>query len=490
MKIKHLKWPNWTLLIITLLLLISLVGCSSSTEQLPTSAQTEIPPAQTNKPENTPTSEPENTAAQPPESPDSEVISIYFYHDSYYATPEYREAITTLINQFNQDHTDQIVVHQSTTHIGGRRYFEDRAKRVDCFLGSIDSKGAANSEAILNLTNFMQAETPEFQQDFEPALLNRAQFEGNLYTLPVYSQIPIMAYNADLLADLGLEPPPPNWTFDDFLNLITAIAGASEEEQLYGFSLVSYWTAKEMFYAGHGLQWRDVSGEFPVVMLNTSEMADTITWMDELTEAGIQFSANDQISDNIFKSGRIGFWTTYVGRQDQNISNTFTLPYNVGIVPLPSTDKPNGPYASGTHTGFYISNQTEHPEACWELGKYFTNTPIAGIPARISLVNSAEWQELVSPENVPVYQAAYADSLANDELKPNSSWFWSPILNWRSEAIQNINNGSDLTEELTLAQNYVNTYLSCMSANDILSLSEDEMEEKTRWCELMAPYGQ
>ena len=469
---KTFKLPKQIILITALLLLLSLLGCSPPTEAPTTSAQTEIPPTQLS------------------ESPDSDVITIYLYHDPWVASSEQKSAIATLISQFNQEHKDEIVVHQSINRLENGKYYAVRAENFDCFLSQIDPEGAASSGVITNLTNFMAAEDAAFQQEFDQRLLESAQYNHNLYTLPVYTQPAVMAYNADLLAELGLEPPALDWTFDDFIEMITAVASSSSSEQLYGFLPSAHMVnTTEMFYSGRDVQWRDSSGEFPVVMLNTPKMAEAITWMTDIKESGIQYSSTSssnwyQEEVNTLRSGQIGFWTAVAGLQNWDISHTYFLSYNIGIVPLPQTDIPI-PYARSYDTGFYISNQTEHPEACWELAKYFSSAPITGIPARLTEENSAAWEEHIGAENAQIYQTAYNNNNWIGAENPTyNTYFWSPISGWRWQAVQHIENGSDPTQELDLAQQYAEAYLECMAPYDIPSLSEDELYEYAETCEV------
>ena len=479
MRSKYSKYPHWTLPIIVLGLLVGLAGCSAPSEG-EINVPSEIPPTQTSKPENT------ASPTEAHESAPSEIITIDFYHDIRFETPEQRSAIATLISQFNQEHEGEIVVHQSITHPRDIGYFAGRAENADCFLAEISSMKAADSGVILPLTNFMAAEASEFQQDFDTRLLNEAQYQNDLYTLPVYSQPAIMVYNADLLAELGLEPPMPDWTFDDFIELITAVANASEAEKNYGFlPYAQLVNTTELFYAGRGVQWRSNSNNIPVVTLNTPEMADTIAWMNELTESGILLDVSEKYTQIIqdLRFGRMGFWTAGAGKQDWTEDYPSSkLGFNIGIVPLPNTETPNGPFAYTNDSGFYISNQTEHPEACWELAKTISSGPIIGVPARTSIANSPGWEKYVGKENAQIYRTAYANIVTLAESNLYNNVFWYPISDWRWQAVQNITDGSNPDQELNLAQQYAEAYLECMSPYDILSLSNDEVLQNVESC--------
>jgi multiple sugar transport system substrate-binding protein len=429
-------------------------------------------------------------APQPTENIPLDAATINFYHDRYEAKE--KAAITALVNQFNRDHQDEISVKvkNTYTYVEGTGFYQSMTNQFDCFLSQLDPQGAVSSGVILDLTALMEAEDAAFQGDFNPLLLDAAKFNEGFYALPLFNQPAIIVYNADLLAERGLEPPSLDWTFDEFLELITAVTSTSVKEKVYGFLPDSHLVNTiEMFYAGRGVQWRDTSGNFPVVKLDTPEMADALAWLNELKQSGILFQAasgNDwwPSMERAVRSGQIGFWTVDAGEQETEYIDGSGPAIKIGIAPLPYTAKPNGAYDSSYVTGFYISNTSENPEACWELAKYFSEglDVLEGVPARISLANSPEWEANVGVENAEVYRAAVASNLEDAEVDPYGVFFWGPINNWLFFAERNIENGNDPAQELAIAQQYSDAYLDCMASYDILSLNNDALIEIVQLC--------
>jgi len=427
---------------------------------------------------------------QPSESTAIDVVTINFYHDSWESKE--KAAITALVNQFNRDHKGEIIIQADniTQESYEEGYYAGMANTYDCFISQLDSQGAASSGSILNLTALMEAEEAAFQEDFDPLMLDAAQYNNGLYALPLYNQPAIMVYNADLLAELGLEPPSLDWTFDEFLALITAVASSSGKEQVFGFLPDSQRVSTtEMFFAGFGVQWRDISGDFPIVLFDTPEMADTLVWLNELEQSGALFvasSGNDwwpSITTAIY-DGQIVFWTDIAGNEEKDFFSYNKPLFEVGIAPLPSTTKLNGYYDSSYMTGFYISNLTDYPQACWELAKYLSEEldVLPGVPARLSVASSPEWEANVGAENAEVYRAAVASNLDDAEVDPYNAWFWIPMRNWLWQADQNIENGNDPTQELILAQQNADAYLDCMASYDVLSMNSDEIKIIVQFC--------
>ena len=425
---------------------------------------------------------------QPSESTALDLITINFFHNSYDRSG--KAAITALVNQFNKDHKDEILVQASNVQQESGGHFIQMTNNYDCFLSQLTPQVAASSGLILDLTALMEAEDAVFQQDFDPLLLDAAQYNEGLYALPISSQPAIMAYNADLLAELGLEPPSLDWTFDEFLEMIIAVTSTSQDEPIAGFLQTSHLVSStEMFFAGRGVQWRDMSDDFPVVSVDTPEMASAIALIAELEQTGVMFQAASGLDwyssiTDAMNSGQLGFWTSDAGEQKFDISGVYPLTINVGIAPLPYTDKPNGSYAVNDMYGLYISNKTDNPEACWELAKYLSEgvDALKGVPARTSVANSPEWEAFVGEENATVYRAAFSRNLSSAEIDRYDGVFWSPIISWIGQATMNIRDGNDPAQELAMAQQYADAYLACMAPYDVLSLGQDELWEITNSC--------
>jgi ABC-type glycerol-3-phosphate transport system substrate-binding protein len=415
---------------------------------------------------------------------------IDFYYDGY--LPQDESIYESLVRQFNSDHEDEIIVQADNSYPNDESlgYYSAFSKNYDCYVLQLDPEGAALSGEVLDLTALMEAEPADFQQDFDQAFLDASHYEGGLPVLPLSVKPPLMVYNADLLAENGLEPPALDWTFDDFLEMATTVASISGTEKTYGFLPDSHTVSTiEMFYAGHGLQWQDTSGVYPAVYLNTPEMVDTLLWVEDLYQSGVLYRGDPDedwwlsISGAV-TSGRVGFWTAPAGEERKEFFGFSKPSFQVGIAPLPRISYPNGPVASNYERGLYISASSQSPEACWELGKYLSEqaAKLDGVPARNSAAESAAWEAEVGAENVEIYRQALANTLAAGQRQRNSGYLWSPVRYWWGQAEQNISDGNDPAQELAAAQQKADAYLECMAAVDISNIIRSEAATETRAC--------
>jgi ABC-type glycerol-3-phosphate transport system substrate-binding protein len=432
---------------------------------------------------------------QPTEDESLGAITIQFNYNDW--VPEDVQVYELLISQFNQEHQGEIFVEadHNQDELYPRGYYVEKSNSYDCYLTQAVRYGAEKavlSGAVLDLTALFEGEDSTFQQDFDNYLLDASRYKGYLTALPLSTQPAIMVYNADLLNEQGLQAPTLDWTFDDFLGLITAVTSTSGSDKHYGF-LPSTNAANplDMLYAGHGLQWRDITGTSPVVLLNTPQMAGTLSWYNELEQTGVVYQITNEEDWELgigmpVRSGQISFFITYAEEEEEMYFSFIEPPFTLGIAPLPDTDKPNGAFARNYITGFFISKYSENPEACWEFAKYLLEHTevLNGVPARTSIANSLTWEAQIGAEKAAVYRKALSNNLTNIEADPYGAYYWSPIRSWIGQATMNIRDGNNPTQELALAQQYADAYIECMAAFDIVNLDTDELSEATQNCAL------
>jgi ABC-type glycerol-3-phosphate transport system substrate-binding protein len=425
----------------------------------------------------------------PPSDLQPGVLTVKMYYRAWTAPEE--AAIKSSVDYFNQLHEGEFVVEATGMYpqSEGTGYYEMMGSNFDCYLTQLDPEGAAYSDAVLDLTALMEGEELDFQQDFDSAILDSARYQERLMALPLASLPAVVVYNADLLEQNGLEPPPLDWTFDDFLMYLTAVTSTTGPEKTYGFITSSNSVATtDMFYAWRGVQWKDVSGASPAVHLDTPEMADLLIWLNELDQSEVFYrgEAGSEWWGSLVATvdaGQVGFWTANAGDEGSEFING-RLSYETGIAPLPAVDKPNGPLGIIDSLGFYISNSTENVDICWALGKYLSGQAdvVNGIPARTSLLESQEWINRIGADKVAVYQKSIENSLADITDDPYSYYLWSPIKGWLAEARLDLSNQQDPSQVLAGLQQMSDLYLECMADYDLLNMNRDAYRAAAETC--------
>ena len=129
------------------------------------------------------------------------------------------------------------------------------------------------------------------------------------------------------------------------------------------------------------------------------------------------------------------------GIRYQDVEVNIDQSYNPLRLPRVEADKSGGSQASDLtgiediqrecdsgSQGFYISSGSQNPNACWELGKYLSGTAniLDGIPARLSVQQSPQWESAVSTQKAEIYRLALKvekGENARHEWHPTSSDF-------------------------------------------------------------------
>ena len=445
-----------------------------------------------NSPQASPQSADVTIATPEPTKQKSNVVTIRFFHSNLYGVE--RKNLSTLAKQFNQLYTDEIEIKitQSYSPPMDKGYYQGFAAEFDCFVAQAHAPSAGATGTIMGLSAFIESEDSSFLQDYDPDLLNAARFEGEFYVLPFLIQPSIMVYNQDLLTRRGLETPSIDWTFDDFVDLIVAAGSISEDDPSYGFLTdSSSVNTIELLLAGHGAQWLDTTGELPIARFNSRETINGFVWLNNLYQNGALFKAQStapedwwmSVNDAV-QSGEVAFWTALAGEQKKDyFSASQNSSIEIGVLPLPEVPNHNVSLDSGFVRGFYISNYTKHPQACWSWIKFLSEQPAAfnGVPARKSIAASPEWEANVGSENAKIYQAAYSQMQYANANPFFSTLVW-PLQTWLGDAWISIRDGGDPGIVLTEMQHRADLYHACLLEKDLTSNDELALMEQVRDC--------
>ena len=403
-----------------------------------------------------------------PKHPSSEgVTSIRFY--ASLPTRENVQAFQAVVEEFHRLFPDISVnwradlsdVHFET----GQNKLSTLAANFDCFSSDFIPGKNLSDSGLLNLNVLLENEGPGFTKDFFPAIMDLYRMGGNQFGLPVTSRPWIMAYNADLLARRGLEPPAIDWDFHEFIRLITAATSTSEIDRSYGYL---YWTWDNFLIQGGGVSWEDVNSYPPVLRLDSPKMQQVVSWINNLKQSGVLMymgrGGNEEIQlsalKQAFLSGRIAFWITEAGYPKGWWTDEGDMPYKIGVAPMPAIDQKRQSLNGSTEYGLFISSSAPNPQACWTFMKFLSGQPKAfpGVPTRQSVASSAAWTNSVGYENANVYRQALSQA-AHSEVTAIET---DPVFWWLVDAITFVFDGSDPTQELTAAQYKVDTYVACM----------------------------
>jgi ABC-type glycerol-3-phosphate transport system substrate-binding protein len=121
--------------------------------------------------------------------------------------------------------------------------------------------------------------------------------------------------------------------------------------------------------------------------------------------------------DRLIREGKVGMWTgMFYERLDQSgemldMPGGLLLPFQVGMAPLPR-DADSATYVD--EQVYVISEDTEHADACWQWITFLSDQALRDnrlVPARISLVESQEFERNVGREAAEAARIGLQDAL-------------------------------------------------------------------------------
>ncbi len=381
-----------------------------------------------------------------------ETITIDFY---------YPTAVDAPINAIIQEYADQFMaqnpgirinpVYTGTytqtrdtinTEIAGGGKGPDVAVMLTTDLYSFIEEGV-----IIPLDDYIAAlPDPEaFVEDFFPALwLNSVDEEGTIWSIPFQRSTPIMFYNADLLAEKGLEVPKN-------LDELRAVAAALTEPDGSRWGLMipvqgtfPIWLFQS-FAIAHG---RNIVDEDPTqVYFNTPEALAAVTALTGLgVNDGVMPAGGTAWGDtpNAFVAGQAAIIYHTTGSLTTILNNA---PFTVGTAFLPSGPAKEDGTGYGAPTGggnLYIFDTPNSPrseaqlEAAWKWVQFLASPEIQsdwGVRTGYIAARVSAWE--MEPLSTRVQEfPQYA--VARDQLATAGKEFSS----YRAIDIQNIINTS------------------------------------------------
>lgn len=212
---------------------------------------------------------------------------------------------------------------------------------------------------------------------FDEQLLTAGAIDGAQYGIPTSTNTLALFYNADVLAEVGVEPPADGYTWDDYAAFVEEVsdAGAGADPAVYG---TADYTATFWFFC----QWLIQQGTDPFTAdgelnFTAEQMAEFLELGSAAREAGsvypiektkqIEPLGGFTVSEAASEMSWDNFLAGYVAETEQDVR----------MLPMPSGD--NGPQMFWKPSMLLsASANTEHPAATATLIDFLVNAPEVG----------------------------------------------------------------------------------------------------------------
>jgi ABC-type glycerol-3-phosphate transport system substrate-binding protein len=424
---------------------------------------------------------------KPTAAPESAVTVDYYVNTFAHTTSS---GIEALAEEFNRTHPG-IEVRPSTELVGagsGSFTLFDVAEQFDCFAwpGTIHP---AAIEQLYSLDPLLETTDISLADDFTPALMDAFRIDDELYALPIATMPTVIYYNADHLAKLGLEPPPQNWTADDFFALAAAATSGEGKDKVYGF-VPFQGDAIGFLLAVQDVRLYDLHAEQPAVHFDHPEVVNAVAWIVSLADAGIMpsyddggthsLTGNHDQREKLIVSGHAALWTDLA-----ELRGGFTVDeeanFQIGVAPLPLI--PGSLLEPPFTNSLYISRRATDPIACWLWLMFLSEHPevFRGVPVRNSVAESEAWEAAIGIDKARAYRAGLSRLALDRSFGDKDKYSLAPIDIWWQDALAASFQGEDVVVALTEAQQKSDAYLTC--------LTPEGNEEQSRACAEKADPG-
>jgi len=216
---------------------------------------------------------------------------------------------------------------------------------------------------LLDLSSF--AESDPVIARFPAELLAAARsVDGGLYAIPNFTHTCGVYYNRELFAEAGLEPPDPDWTWEDMRDAATRLTDDRDDDgrtDRYG-----------IFIPAHFIEAFEQMNHAPIhrntIFLEISaEAREVHERYLALIRDGImpdirRVQALGMQAAQLLQSGRIAMLVE--GVPHPGLMDTLTIDW--GLVPLPRFDGLEPRYFRSDSGGVSISAVTKYPDASWK----------------------------------------------------------------------------------------------------------------------------
>jgi len=405
----------------------------------------------------------------PAEEPAEKLTAVYFAEPSVHTKPSEIIALAKAFNniypEFNLEVKNQRIGFENINS------FTYDLQNYDCFIGPAggihgdDDDGAAYLDQLLPLDPFFEMDGISILDDLDPDLLESVRVDGVFYGIPLSVNPLLVYYNADLLQELGLNPPGLDWTADDFWGL--AQEAAQKNEDIYGYVPVIsnepeyYFSQVAYFKLKNGVAAADFKNPQLVNLLNRLQLLAKDHTFFVYDSGGTRSAMGNYMQrDELIRFGNGLFWVDTTGSGISG-SNPDGSDFKIETAVYPG----NQAFDSSDIITFYISRQAENPQVCWAWAKMLTepgNYVFEGIPLNASIWQSEQWAQTVGEEQASVYRAAQARLEYSTEM---GYFLPAPLSQWWADVMAAVlQDGRDVETVLQETQYKAQALLDCMQA--------------------------
>jgi ABC-type glycerol-3-phosphate transport system substrate-binding protein len=405
-------------------------------------------------------------------------IAIKFGVESFASPLPNQDQWNTLAQNFAANDPEVGLVEIQPTDGGS---LQTMSQQFDCFMTNDNAVPTADLSLLLSLDPLMESDPSFNPNDFVGNALSAVQRDGKTWAMPIELQPLALRYSVDQFNKAGLPQPSDNWTVNDFENALRALKPNPTDPTPFVAATPGN-TYLLMLIAAYGGLPFDFRTNPVTVNFTDPATINAIQQVLDLAKGGyISYSSlaggggairiNANSLPAIFAQNLSGFAFGFGGRIGAALAGSNGQASQYLLTTFPQGTQYSA--VSYTVNAAYISATTPHADACYRfLSALSTQASLmTAMPARQSVINSPDLATAQGSNAVSFYQAmAKQIQQSNTVVFPaeggGASTVSTTMINaWLSRAFDRyVNNGADLTTELTNAEVYTKGFQQCTAA--------------------------
>jgi len=248
----------------------------------------------------------------------------------------------------------------------------------------------AESNVLQPLDEFIERDGLQARWPKLPTFRDYTQWRGRTYMAPVDGGSIVMLYNKDIFDERGVPYPSPDWTWDDFVEMVPKLTFKKGATKYYGFAQAGGWLGG--YGRAVGFMRRNGHVEWDRIVEPTEQR-----WQHEDVVSALQFTLVDCLRNrwapgpSAVAGGGISFATGKVALTPEgpwylpNLHGplaTTKAGINYDVVGLPLGERNPVRNSWSLVHGHVMSAQSKNKEAAWDLIKFITSDEGQEIVAR------------------------------------------------------------------------------------------------------------
>lgn len=230
----------------------------------------------------------------------------------------------------------------------------------------------AEQGVLENLDPFIEASGYPVE-DYWPALLDFATYEGSIYGFPRDIGLEVLYYNKDIFDEAGVDYPTDDWTWDDFLAAAEQLSVVESSGQVTRYALGMEGGKYQLWMGQNGAAFLDDMYNPSACTMDSDESIQAIQFFADMMDSNYAMrpaNLNQAGGDaGVFANGQAAMIIQNASRISQ--FNAAELNYDVAVVPIPADGQRS---ASAAGAAWTMSALSDNKDAAWTFLSWLQST--------------------------------------------------------------------------------------------------------------------